>query len=269
MSSNYDLLIPSAPPPSDRWTWATVTSASPFRIRLDGDAEALPSTPDTLFQGAAVGQRVWVQLTSHRVIVHAPAGGASAVPVGTVQMFASAVPPDGWLICNGGTFSSVAYPELATAVGDRFGVHSGTSYYLPDLRNKFPRGANDGTVVGATGGSATITVSNLPAHGHDMSHDHWAWTNGGGAHQHTNQSVEWRSNGATSGSAIVQSDFNNGTGATGGSSNPNVTISSNGSSHDHSVTVDYDNRGTTGNTGSGADYYQPYTNLLYIVKAVL
>jgi hypothetical protein len=73
---NLDLLIPRAPEPkSDWWSWATVTQASPLRIRLDGETDALDITPDTLTAGLAVSDRVWVQVSGRRAIVLGRSGG--------------------------------------------------------------------------------------------------------------------------------------------------------------------------------------------------
>ncbi|MGV3564220.1 MAG: hypothetical protein ACO1ON_13160 [Nocardioides sp.] len=65
-----ELLLPSAPPPPDPWQWATVTQASPLRVRLDGEPNPLPVTPESLVQGLVVGQRVWCQIRGRRVVVH-------------------------------------------------------------------------------------------------------------------------------------------------------------------------------------------------------
>jgi hypothetical protein len=80
------MLVPRNPDrsqPSHRW--ATVTATSPLRIRLDGDTDPLPYTPDSLVAGLAVADRVWVQLAagpnpdrrSRRVIIMGRAGGPS------------------------------------------------------------------------------------------------------------------------------------------------------------------------------------------------
>ena len=51
--------------------WATVTSNPPLRIRLDGETDPLPITPDVLLDSGAlnVGQRVWTQLFGRRAII--------------------------------------------------------------------------------------------------------------------------------------------------------------------------------------------------------
>jgi len=61
---------------TDTWTWATVTQASPLRIRMDGEATALAITPDTLAGGLVVDDRVMVLVLGRRLTVLGRAGGA-------------------------------------------------------------------------------------------------------------------------------------------------------------------------------------------------
>lgn len=56
-------------------------------------------------------------------------------PVGTVIMYWGNSAPSGYFACNGGTFDGDTYPKLRTVLG-------GTT--LPDLRNRFIRGASPG-----------------------------------------------------------------------------------------------------------------------------
>lgn len=87
--NNLDLLVPGQTKSDDKWLWATVTQVSPLRVRLDGDAAALPITPENLAYGLSVNQRVWVQLSGHRVIVHGVNGGTpSATPTHTHSNYA-------------------------------------------------------------------------------------------------------------------------------------------------------------------------------------
>ncbi len=59
------------------WLWGTVTGVTPLRIRIDGDSEPLPVTPDTLVSPDLfrAGQRVRCELTDRRIIIHGIAGG--------------------------------------------------------------------------------------------------------------------------------------------------------------------------------------------------
>ena len=62
-------------------------------------------------------------------------GEGSALPVGVPVPWPSAIPPTGWLKCNGAPFSAEEYPELAKAY---------PTNKLPDLRGEFIRGWDDG-----------------------------------------------------------------------------------------------------------------------------
>ncbi|MGC6546096.1 phage tail protein [Escherichia coli] len=62
-------------------------------------------------------------------------GEGSALPVGVPVPWPSAIPPTGWLKCNGAAFSAEEYPELAKAY---------PTNKLPDLRGEFIRGWDDG-----------------------------------------------------------------------------------------------------------------------------
>jgi Phage Tail Collar Domain len=60
------------------------------------------------------------------------------IPVGIPLPWPIATPPAGWIKCNGNSFSTTAYPTLAT-------VYPGG--VLPDLRGEFIRGWDDGRGV--------------------------------------------------------------------------------------------------------------------------
>jgi len=61
---------------TDTWTWATVTQASPLRIKVDGDTTALDATTDDLVGSLAVDDRVRVHLHADGIIVTGLQGGA-------------------------------------------------------------------------------------------------------------------------------------------------------------------------------------------------
>ncbi|MBY3720223.1 phage tail protein [Escherichia coli] len=67
-------------------------------------------------------------------------GEGSALPVGVPVPWPSAIPPTGWLKCNGAAFSAEEYPELAKVY---------PTNKLPDLRGEFIRGWDDGRGVDA------------------------------------------------------------------------------------------------------------------------
>ena len=119
------------------------------------------------------------------------------------------------------------------------------------IKDKFILAAGDSYAQGATGGSATVTLTTaqLPAHNHsgsaqsDGSHNHSASSNSTGAHTHTFT----RPRG--------DKDYLSGSSNTWwGSSHVTVTTSSNGS-HSHTITVNsggaHTHTLTINNTGSG------------------
>ena len=81
----------------------------------------------------------------------------AALPAGSVQAFARAAAPAGWLVCDGAAVSRSAYAGLFAAIGVVFGAGDGsTTFNLPDLRGEFIRGldAGRGVDAGRTLGSA-------------------------------------------------------------------------------------------------------------------
>ena len=62
---------------TDTWTWATVTQATPLRIKVDGDTSALDATTDNLVGSLAVDDRVRVHLHSDGIIVTGLQGGGN------------------------------------------------------------------------------------------------------------------------------------------------------------------------------------------------
>lgn len=87
-------------------------------------------------------------------------------PTGSLMMWPTATAPSGYLLCNGGTFSSDEYPELATVLGDTYGTHAGTTYFLPDFSGRSPVGV--GTATGATGATAKTLAQKGGAETHTL-----------------------------------------------------------------------------------------------------
>ena len=96
------------------------------------------------------------------------------VPTGTVMSYLGKTAPDGWVMCNGAILPISNYPNLAAFIEAQFGSknHFGgngtTTFAVPDLRDRFIVGAGNSYGVGATGGSAqvTLTVNQMPQHNH-------------------------------------------------------------------------------------------------------
>ncbi|PWC05415.1 phage tail protein [Agromyces badenianii] len=101
---------------------------------------------------------------------------AARQPAGAVEMFAGAVIPGGWLLCNGDTVPRALYPALYAALGGAsspFGQGDGsTTFNLPNFRGRTPVGMNTAEAefdaLGKKGGAKThtLTVAQMPAHSH-------------------------------------------------------------------------------------------------------
>lgn len=98
---------------------------------------------------------------------------AGASPAGAVMPFAGTVAPAGWLACDGSAISRATYVELFAAIGIVWGAGDGaTTFNLPDLRGRFPRGAgNSGNGTMATG--AAFAGGAVGAYANDQSQGHW------------------------------------------------------------------------------------------------
>ncbi|MEM1122421.1 MAG: tail fiber protein, partial [Bacteroidota bacterium] len=94
------------------------------------------------------------------------------LPVGTIQMWPTETPPNGWLICDGSSFSASTYSELNAVLGGN---------NLPDFRGRFPLGQysngdsanlsgltrrNIGDKDGAE--THTISINEMPSHSHSI-----------------------------------------------------------------------------------------------------
>lgn len=67
---NLPLLVPPRKPIDPYATrWATVTSASPIRVRLDGDSSPLGITPEIVIPAVLAGDRVLLQIINRRICI--------------------------------------------------------------------------------------------------------------------------------------------------------------------------------------------------------
>jgi microcystin-dependent protein len=65
------------------------------------------------------------------------------LPTGTILTFISTTAPQGFLYCDGASYSTASYPELFAVIGYTFGG-SGSTFRVPDFRGRFLRGMDNG-----------------------------------------------------------------------------------------------------------------------------
>lgn len=89
---------------------------------------------------------------------------------GDVKMSISTTADLGWLMLNGQVVANAQslYPSLWAKADATW--KSGASLNLPNMAQRFPMGGSVGTIGGAN--AKTIAAANLPAHQHDLAHDH-------------------------------------------------------------------------------------------------
>ena len=116
--------------------------------------------------------------------------------------FAGASAPDGWVLCDGSSYDSVADPSLASLfaiIGTTYGGSGASAFNVPDFRGRVSIGKDNlgGTsanritdanadILGGAGGAEThtLTSAEMPNHTHTgPSHTHT-----GPSHTHTGPS---------------------------------------------------------------------------------
>lgn len=95
------------------------------------------------------------------------------VPIGAVLPFYGSRPPKNWLLCYGQEVSRTEYKALFDVIGTSAGGGNGsTTFNIPDLKGKviYGQGSTDALVTGSTVGEThhTLTVNEMPSHGHDI-----------------------------------------------------------------------------------------------------
>lgn len=97
--------------------------------------------------------------------------------IGEIQMFGANWAPRNYALCQGQLLPISEYTPLFSIIGTFYGGDGRTTFALPDLRGRTPRGQGMGSGlsqvnVGARGGieSESLTALNLPYHTHPHSH---------------------------------------------------------------------------------------------------
>ena len=100
----------------------------------------------------------------------------TAVPSGTVHLFATTTAPSGYLECDGSAVSRTTYADLFTVIGTTWGAGNGsTTFNLPDLRGEFVRGWDNGRGADSSRSFASSQSDQNKQHNHgvtDPGHNH-------------------------------------------------------------------------------------------------
>lgn len=208
-------------------------------------------------------------------------------PTGSINQYAGATAPTGWLLCDGSEVaiaSNTALYNVLTTNGTVFpygantngsGGAGTTHFRVPDLKGRIPVGRDAGQTefdaLGETGGAKThtLTTDEMPSHSHGASTNttgsHTHTIDGVGDHYHT---VPTRTTTNSSHTHIV----GNRAASTPNPNNANDFVySDNGGAHSHTMQAagDHSHSVTVNSTGgdSAHNNLQPYITLNYIIKA--
>jgi microcystin-dependent protein len=90
--------------------------------------------------------------------------------VGEIRMFAGNFAPSGWMFCEGQLLPISENETLFQLIGTTYGGDGQSTFALPDLRGRIPIHQGSGFILAETGGAEeiTLTVSQIPAHGHAL-----------------------------------------------------------------------------------------------------
>jgi hypothetical protein len=166
---------PASATPPDRCYAVVVSiqlgSPTTLTVQVSGSTVDVPAVRFATSYSPVVGQTVVCDnVNGDLVVAYSLNGGAGAnggpVPLGTLIALDYALSDPAWILCIGGTFSSVTYPDLYAARGN--------SNAIPDLRGV--------TLMGA--GANGVTLGTRDPNGKSEAHVHGS----GGSHTHTGPS---------------------------------------------------------------------------------
>jgi len=88
--------------------------------------------------------------------------------LGEVRMFGGTFAPDGWMLCDGAAYPIAQYEALFSLIGNTYGGDGVNTFAVPDLRGRVPIHRSLAHPIGSTGGTETVTLSQLEmgAHSH-------------------------------------------------------------------------------------------------------
>lgn len=182
----------------------------------------------------------------------------SLIPTSGIIAFGGTALPKEFLWCDGSLVNKDKYRRLFDVLGpNRYGTDTADEFYLPDLRDRFPRGAT------TTSGNATTT--NINSHTHGINATNVIFT--GASSQNTNNVSLTHTHGVNGASTSSTGDHNHSTGNFGPSQNFNRAAGNAGcagTGHTHggfTNTVGGHNHNNNGaNTGNPAGQPNPWNH---------
>jgi microcystin-dependent protein len=156
-----------------------------------------------------------------RALINDTVANYPVLPAGMIVPFAGDALPNGWHWCHGGELNRTTYQRLFQAIGVAYGPgDSATTFNLPDLRGRFPRGRNDGGTAplnvpnedrGTVGGIANTVLAegNMPPHKHitkGYMGDGSSWVEGQNISENQRNIVDHRTSGPVGVGEKISSD---------------------------------------------------------------
>lgn len=147
-----------------RKPWKIVVALFPIMVALaswGGSAEAVCTPLGTTTPGLGLckpnnGEVGWTNAINGNWDILDAAG---RVPPGAVMFYAGATSPAGWYACDGSLKNRTTDAALFAAIGTTFGAGDGsTTFNIPDMRSRTPKGAGQGTFVASTA-STGVTIA--------------------------------------------------------------------------------------------------------------
>jgi microcystin-dependent protein len=202
-------------------------------------------------------------------------------PPGTIVAYASQIPPQGWLLCNGQEIDRLQYKDLYMVIKGTFGSPSTTTFCVPNLCGRMIIGSGTGgapltnRVVGATGGaeSCKLSVTHLPSHTHTATSNKTGSHNHDGATQSSNATHKhyipnlfggnefWAEGDGAGGQCRPAYEPVPGDKDTYDANAPHTHNITSGGEHSHTITVD-----STGD-GTAVNIMNPFFVCSFIIKA--
>jgi hypothetical protein len=247
---------------STKGSLVTHTGSTSVALAASGTNNLTLLTDSTTANGIKWGQIVEATIATGAVSLAKLATAVQnlLVPAGTISATVSATEADGWKFMGQTlTNAEALYPSLfaVAPAGWRTGTAPNRNLVLPSITDKtlFQAGT---TALGSSGGSATITQGNLPAHVHTVNppNTNVAITDPGHNHTVTNGTLVVREDGGGDAKLTANSSY--------GPYNT-YTVSNVGNTTGISATVDIAEF-NSGSIGSGTAYYQPHLAVNYQIK---